>query len=93
VAQVVVADWFIDLSRTRIAFKRALVCLAFPLTYAPYSLIRGHFTAWYPYPFFNPSERADIGVATTSSAIVLVATTVVWLLTRFTTWPIVKKEA
>jgi len=46
---VVVADWVIDLPGTRIAFKSALVWLAFPLTYVAYSLIRGHLTGWYPY--------------------------------------------
>jgi hypothetical protein len=90
---VVVADWYIDLPPTRIAFKSALVWLSFPLTYAAYSLIRGHFAGWYPYPFLDPSKRGYIGVATTCAAIVLVATTLVWLLTRFTTRRRVDKEA
>lgn len=80
----VVTDWFMDLPGMRIALKSALVWLAFPLAYAGYSLVRGHSTTWYPYPFLNPGTRGYLGVATTCAAIVLLATMLTWLLTRFT---------
>jgi hypothetical protein len=88
----VAADWFIDLPKIRIALKSALVWLAFPIAYVAYSLIRGHFATWYPYPFLNPSKQGYIGVATTCAAIVLGATTLVWLLTRFTPRNTVKEK-
>jgi hypothetical protein len=81
---VVVLDWFIDIPKVRFTFKQALVWLIFPTVYVIYSLTRGHFVHWYPYPFLSPSEHGYLGVATTSMALVLGATGLVWVLARFT---------
>jgi hypothetical protein len=81
---VVALDWFIDIPKVRIAFKQALVWLIFPAAYVMYSLIRGHFVHWYPYPFLSPSEHGYLGVVTTSMALVLGAAGLVWVLARFT---------
>lgn len=62
----VAVDWFIDIPKLRITFKQALSWLLFPAAYAIYSLIRGHFVGWYPYPFLNPSQHGYTSVAATS---------------------------
>jgi hypothetical protein len=80
----VVADWFLDLPRMRIAVTSALVWLAFPVAYVTYSLIRGHATDWYPYPFLDPGKQGYAGVATTCAGILVLAIGLTWLLTRFT---------
>ena len=36
----VALDWYVDLPKVRIGFKRALVWMAFPTAYVTYSLIR-----------------------------------------------------
>lgn len=59
-------DWMIDRPGKRIARKSSLIWLAFPLVYAAYSLIRGHFTGWYPYPFLNIIEHGYVQVALTN---------------------------
>ena len=41
----------------RISFRRGLIGgLALPLAYVVYSLVRGHSTGWYPYPFLDPAR-------------------------------------
>jgi hypothetical protein len=81
---VVALDWFLDIPKVRIAFKQALVWMVFPIAYVIYSLIRGHFASWYPYPFLNPSEHGYAGVVVTSIGIALGAAGLIWVLTRFT---------
>jgi hypothetical protein len=51
---VIVIDWLVDLPRQRISLKESLIWLAFPLAYLVYSLLRGPFADWYPYPFLDP---------------------------------------
>lgn len=80
----VVIDWFVDLPRTRIAFRAALAWLAVPVVYAAYSLIRGPIVDWYPYPFLDPDEHGYTGIAITVTALVALATLLIWILTRFT---------
>ena len=50
---LIVADWIIDPPKKTITFKKALKWLLFPVAYAAYSLIRGGYVHWYPYPFLN----------------------------------------
>lgn len=80
----VTLDWFVDLPKFRISFRRALVWIVVPAAYVAYSLIRGHFVGWYPYPFLDPAERGYGGVATTSVAIAFGTTGLIWLLAKFT---------
>ena len=77
-------DWFIDLPKQRLTFRQAAVWLVFPMAYVVYSLIRGHFVHWYPYPFLNPNEHGYIAVAGTSVAIALAVAALMWVLIRFT---------
>lgn len=66
---VVLLDWLIDRPQKAIGFKRGLVWLVFPLAYAAYSLIRGHFTGWYPYPFLNVDLHGYMNIVITSLVI------------------------
>ncbi|MET4094076.1 Pr6Pr family membrane protein [Arthrobacter sp. UYCu712] len=54
---VMVIDWLVDLPGTRISVRQSLVWLAFPLLYLVYSLARGPFVDWYPYPFLDPGAN------------------------------------
>lgn len=48
--------WFIFTPKGKLNWIDGVTWAYFPLAYLIYSLIRGHFTAWYPYPFLNVSE-------------------------------------
>jgi len=80
----VLVDWLSDIPRTPIVFRRALIWLLFPLAYVAYSLIRGHFVGWYPYPFLNPTEQGYVLVAVITIAIGLGATALIWLVSWVT---------
>ncbi len=75
-------DWLIDPPKVTLTWRRALIWLAYPLTYLAYSLIRGSIVGWYPYPFLNPDKNGYVGVVLISLAITVVALGVVWLLLR-----------
>jgi hypothetical protein len=79
---VIVLDWLLAPPRMRIAPAVGLTWLAFPLAYVVYSLIRGHFTHWYPYPFLNPALHGYTGVLQSSVGIALTAAVLVWVVTR-----------
>lgn len=68
---VVALDWLLDIPKARIAFRQALVWLVFPIVYVIYSLIRGHFVNWYPYPFLNPNVHGYESVLVTSFVLML----------------------
>ena len=71
----VVLDWIWDAPGVRIAFRTALLWLAFPLAYLAYSLVRGAIVGWYPYPFLSPAQHGYAGVAVAGvgvTAVVLV---------------------
>lgn len=70
---VLVIDWLVDLPRRRISLKESLVFLVFPVLYLAYSLIRGPFADWYPYPFLDPRIEGYGNVAVMSVLIALVA--------------------
>jgi hypothetical protein len=67
IAPVAVAvDWLLDVPRVHLAFRQAVVWLAFPVAYLAYSLVRGPNVDWYPYPFLDPGHHGYAGVAVTS---------------------------
>ncbi|MGW5981689.1 Pr6Pr family membrane protein [Bacillus mycoides] len=49
-----ILDWVINPPTKTITWKQATSWLVFPLLYVVYSLIRGPFVDWYPYPFLDP---------------------------------------
>jgi len=59
---VVVADWLYQPQKTKLPNKTVLLWLIFPALYLVYSLIRGAFIGWYPYPFLNPTHGGYIEV-------------------------------
>lgn len=68
---VMVIDWLIDPPSGRVPLKKALLWVMYPLVYVAYSLIRGHFTDWYPYPFLNVGEHGYQAVLVNSLVISL----------------------
>jgi len=81
---VVLADWLFQPPRTKLSLRQTLPWFIFPLVYLPYTLIRGHQTYWYPYPFLNPIKvDGYLGVAMYCVAIlaafIVVSWGIVWL--------------
>ncbi|WP_427129249.1 Pr6Pr family membrane protein [Pseudarthrobacter sp. S9] len=70
---VLVIDWLVDLPKARVSLRESLTWLAFPLLYLVYSLIRGPFADWYPYPFLDPRAEGYGNVAIMSVLIAVVA--------------------
>lgn len=48
--------WIFFVTKDKLSWKNGLYWLLFPLIYLIYSLIRGAFVNWYPYPFLNASK-------------------------------------
>jgi len=59
---VLLVDWFIDPPRHRLGLRSALVWLAYPLTWFAYTLVRGRWADWYPYPFVDVARHGYGGV-------------------------------
>lgn len=51
-----VVFWFFFVRKGTLQFKHPINWLIFPFAYLVYSLTRGAFYKWYPYPFLNVSE-------------------------------------
>jgi hypothetical protein len=82
----VALDWLIDIPEVRIFFKQALIWVAFPIAYAVYSLIRGHFVGWYPYPFLNPNTNGYVSVIMMCVLLGLAGTVLAWVLAWSIRW-------
>ncbi|MGV1759566.1 Pr6Pr family membrane protein [Rhizobium sp. A22-96] len=52
-------DWIFLVERGRLSWRDAIWWLLFPALYSIYSLIHGHLSGFYPYPFL---EVSDIGL-------------------------------
>ncbi|MGW4848190.1 Pr6Pr family membrane protein [Nocardia brasiliensis] len=61
---VLVADWVLVPARARVALSPRLIVLwlLYPLIYGAYTLIRGPFVDWYPYPFIDPRGQGYISL-------------------------------
>lgn len=80
---VMVFDWLADPPQTAIPWRSALLWLLYPLLYLVYTLARGPFVAWYPYPFLNPAQPGGYGaVALYAVAITIGATLFAWLVVQ-----------
>lgn len=79
----VFGDWLLDRPRQQIPFKRALVWLAYPLTYLVYTLVRGHLVDWYPYPFLNVADKGYVAVGVASIGVTAVVLGLAWIVSRF----------
>jgi hypothetical protein len=51
---VLVLDWLLAPPSTPLPLPRVWWWLVFPLLYLAYTLVRGPFAHWYPYPFLDP---------------------------------------
>jgi hypothetical protein len=51
---LLLADWVFFPPWARVSAAKAQAWLAFPLAYFAYSLVRGPFAHFYPYPFLDP---------------------------------------
>ena len=90
---LVVADWLYQPPRRPIDFRAALGWLAFPLLYLLYTLVRGPFVDWYPYPFVDPTR--DGGYVRVAMACVGVAAgfvAVTWLVTATGRWSASRRD-
>ncbi len=75
-------DWITDTPSRRIALKKGLLWLVFPLVYLIYSLIRGPIVGFYPYPFLDPANGGYGQVAVTSVCILIGGFVLVYIVTR-----------
>ncbi|CCQ16721.1 putative uncharacterized protein [Rhodococcus sp. AW25M09] len=77
---IMLLDWILAPSRRRISESRSLTWLLFPLIYGTYTLIRGPFVDWYPYPFLDPRSQGyptlGVGLLVLLVAFALMALTV-----------------
>jgi hypothetical protein len=83
---IIILDWLIVPPGRGIAYRAAVWWLAFPLAYLFYSLIRGHFAHWYPYPFMNPSHAGYLGVVITSVVIAVILAVITWVISSTPDW-------
>lgn len=77
---VMIIDWLVFPPRSVITFRRALLWLLFPAAYLAYTLVRGPFVNWYPYPFLDPPQVGWPYVIVTCIAIAIGAAGLAWLL-------------
>jgi hypothetical protein len=77
---LVLLDWLIFPPQKKLSFKLALLWLIYPMFYLVYSLIRGIFVNWYPYPFINPVVSGWPNLIGISLTIALGSLLLTWLL-------------
>ncbi len=69
---LVLIYWFKYVERKNLAYKNILIWLIYPSVYLIYTLIRGHFFNFYPYPFLDVIQLGYSKVFTNSFFMVLV---------------------
>jgi len=79
---VMVIDWLWDNPSETVTFRRALKWLIYPLVYVGYTLLRGLFANWYPYPFLNPANGGYEAVALMTVLILAGGVVGLYLVTR-----------
>jgi len=80
---VIIADWLYQPPRTKLASKQIAYWLVFPFAFLMYTLIRGAFIGWYPYPFLNPDKVGGYGGVAMYCIVILGAFFVLgWLLVK-----------
>lgn len=55
--------WFLFIPKGKLNWKNGMTWTIFPFLYLIYTLIRGHFTHWYPYPFMDVTQLGYAKVA------------------------------
>ena len=82
----IIVDWLVVNRHSAIAFRKAVLWLAFPLLYLCYSLIRGPIVDWYPYPFMDASIHGYLRVILTSVIIAVVLAVITAVVARAPAW-------
>lgn len=77
-----IIDWLWDNPSQTVTFRRALKWLIYPLVFVGYTLIRGVFANWYPYPFLDPANGGYASVALITVVILLGGVVGLYLVTR-----------
>jgi len=75
--------WTFFTPRGKLNWIDGLTWAYFPLSYLIYSLIRGHFTGWYPYPFLNVNEIGYPKVLLNSGLMIIAFIFIGWLLIAY----------
>ncbi len=75
-------DLLVDRPKGKLLFKQSLVWLLFPIIYVAYSLTRGAFIGWYPYPFLNPDTKGYESVAFTVLCLLVLALGLTWAIVK-----------
>ncbi len=63
--------WIVFVPKGLLHWKNGILWAYFPLAYLIYSLIRGHFVGWYPYPFLNVAKFGYAKVLINAGFVVL----------------------
>lgn len=74
------AFWWMAMKGKRLEFKNAYVWLIYPLIYIFYTMIHGHASGFYPYPFVNVSVIGYKQVFINSIMIALCFLVIAWIL-------------
>ena len=77
---VILVDWLLYPPKFTFSFRYTILWLTYPIVYLLYSLIRGEFTNWYPYPFINPLLSGWASVIVMCIIISLGTIALAWLL-------------
>lgn len=80
----VFVDWLLYSPVRQIHFKRTFLWLVYPLAYLAYTLIRGHYVNWYPYPFLNVTERGYGVVLVSSVGVTVLVAALAWMISKLT---------
>ena len=76
----VVADWFLFPPKTKISLRTTALWLIFPVVYVTYTLIRGSFVGWYPYPFLNPTLSSYPQVLSSCLLVTIFVVVAAWII-------------
>lgn len=77
---LVAADWLLQRPVSQPGWRRPALWLVYPLLYLGYSLLRGPYAGWYPYPFLNPANGGYASVAVYTLGIAVVTLLLAWVL-------------
>ena len=75
-----VVDWAAVRTSAPIAFRRAVVWIAYPAAFIAYTLVRGAVVDWYPYPFVDVADRGYPAVLLTTAVLGAAMLALIWLL-------------
>ena len=63
--------WIVFIPKGILNWKSGIQLAYFPMLYLIYSLIRGHFVGWYPYPFIDVTKIGYFGVFINSGFVLI----------------------